>query len=32
MLFWIVVIIVYIIFISIYTSLKEDGYYQLFDK
>lgn len=25
--FWIVVIIVYVIFISIYTSKKEDGYY-----
>lgn len=25
--FWIVVIIVYVIFISIYTSKKEDGHY-----
>ena len=25
--FWIVIIIVYVIFISIYTSKKEDGHY-----
>ena len=32
MIFWVTVIVVYSIFISIYTSKKEDGHYKLFDE
>ena len=32
MVFWVTVIVAYSIFISIYTSLKEDGHYKLFDE
>ena len=32
MVFWVTVIVGYSIFISIYTSLKEDGHYKLFDE
>lgn len=32
MVFWVTVIVAYSIFISIYTSLKEDGHYRLFDE
>lgn len=32
MIFWVTVIVAYSIFISIYTSLKEDGHYRLFDE
>lgn len=32
MIFWVTVIVAYSIFISIYTSEKEDGHYRLFDK
>ena len=32
MVFWVTVIVAYSIFISIYTSKREDGHYRLFDK
>ena len=32
MVFWVTVIVAYSIFISICTSLKEDGHYKLFDE
>ena len=32
MTFWVTLAVPYIIFISIYTSKKEDGHYRLFDE
>ena len=32
MVFWVTVIVAYSIFISIYSCLKEDGLYKLFDE